>query len=66
METEKVKLLSLAAKSPDVILIIWAAKRETGGKPLDEKRACQKFGRSFGSHIEKRYKETCGIHSTAN
>ncbi|OXA49752.1 hypothetical protein Fcan01_15976 [Folsomia candida] len=45
--------------SPDVILIVRIQKRGTGGKPLFEKRACQKFKGSVGSHIEKRYNETC-------
>jgi len=59
LEIEKVKLLSLIAQSPDVILIVRIEKRGTGGKPLFEKRACQKFEGSVGSHIEKRYNETC-------
>ena len=63
METENVKILSLATQSPDVILIVRVEKRETDGKPLVEKRACQKFKRTVGSHIKNRYIGTCRINS---
>ncbi|OXA63469.1 hypothetical protein Fcan01_00345 [Folsomia candida] len=53
-------------KSPDVILIVRDEKRETGGKSLYKKRACQKFERRLGNHnIQKRYKEICPVNSKA-